>query len=106
MDTPTANLHCSNFVIFHTVRSTNAELMGGVNNAIGFINNCNPNLLAKPLVEQLFSVKGCKLSTVEVMMKFHRADAKARRCIISQMDESKVNDLVQSDRDTERTMHN
>ena len=42
--------------------------------AIGFTDTRNPNLPTEPLIEQLFAVKGCKLSTMEAMIKLYRSE--------------------------------
>ena len=56
-------------------RTKNGEVL---NDSIVFKDTRNPVSLADPLLDNLFSVKGCKVSSMEVMMKYYQADAKAR----------------------------
>jgi hypothetical protein len=77
-----------------------------LNDNIDFAPTRNPDALAEPLIEQLFLVKGCKMSTMEVMMKFYRADATARRCVIAQMDKAKAAGVQETDADEDTKIHN
>ena len=77
-----------------------------LNDDIDFAPTKNPDSLAEPLIEQLFAVKGCKMSTMEVMMKFYRADATARRRVIAKMDKAKAAGVKETDADEETKIHN
>ena len=65
------------------------KLYGSVlNSSIFFPDTCSTKALAAPLLDNLFAVKGCKLSSTKVMLKLHQADAKASQRVIAAMTKS------------------
>ena len=61
--------------------------------------------LAVPLLDNLFNVKGCKLSSYEVMLKFYQADAKASRRVIAAMTRTHAAGELQSKEEENRRIN-
>ena len=84
-------------------RTINGDVL---NDNIAFKDTCNPQIVADPLLDNLFAVKGCTLSSMHVMMKYHQADAKARHRIITAVDKSDTDGIKQSEEDEDKQIQN
>ena len=81
--------HCHHLEFY--LQTINGNVL---NDSLEFKDTRNLISLADPLIDQLFSVKGCKLSCLEVMMKYYKADVKAQRRITTNL-EKKIPDSVE-----------
>ena len=84
--------HCHHLEFY--LRTVDGNVL---NDEIAFQDTSNPGNLSDPLLDQLFMMKGCKLSCLEVLMKYYKADAKATRRIVARMEKAKAAGAKQSD---------
>jgi len=56
-----------------------------LNDGIDFPKASNPDNLADPLIKRLWEAKGDTASSIEVMMKFYRADVGAKQKLIAKL---------------------
>ena len=93
--------HCHHLEFY--LRTNDGNVL---NDDIKFQDTGNPARLADPLLDQLFLMKGCKLSCLEIMMKYYKADAMALRRIKSKMDKAKAEGIKSSNESEEARVHN
>ena len=88
--------HCHHLEFY--LRTNDGNVL---NDDIEFQYTGNPARLADPLLDQLFLMKGCKLSCLEIMMKYYKADAMALRRIKSKMEKAKAEGIKSSNESEE-----
>ena len=93
--------HCHHLEFY--LRTNDGNVL---NDDIKFQDTGNPARLADPLLDQLFLMKGCKLSCLEIMMKYYKADAKALRRIKTKTDKAKADGIMSSKKSEEAWEHN
>jgi hypothetical protein len=93
--------HCHHLEFYLRTKDGNV-----LNDDIKFQDTSNPARLADPLLDQLFLMKGCKLSCLEIMMKYYKADANALRRIKAKMDKAKAAGIKSSHESEEARVNN
>ena len=76
-----------------------------LNDSIVFPDSHSTEALAACLLANLFAVKGYKLLSTKVMLKFYQADAKASRKVITVMTKLHAVSEKQSEEDENRSIH-